>query len=194
VMAASAMFIGIVLEIFATAATTLLACSLLIGGPTAAAEIGRAVWRGPMIPLIATVLIAGLAIGLGLALFVVPGVVLFAWLLLAPTTVIIEGGNFSDAFRRSRELGRGFYIRNLALGVLAFLFPVLVPNVMLGLVWPEGSAVATAIGNLLFAALSPFESLLLLLLYLDMRVRKERFEADGLARQINALYGGRDQD
>jgi hypothetical protein len=194
VIAASVMFFAIVLEIFATAATTLLACSLLIGGPTAALEIGRAVWRGPVITIIAAVLMTGLAVGLGLALFVVPGLVLLAWLLLAPTVVIIEGGSLGNAFGRSRALSRGFYVRNLLLGVLALFAPMLLPNIAIGMVWPGDSATGTLIGNVLFAVLSPFEPLLLLLLYIDMRVRKEAFDANGLAQQINALYAGRGPD
>jgi hypothetical protein len=192
VVAVSALFIAVVLEIFATAATTLLACSLLIGGPTTAQEIGRAVWRGPVIPLIATVLVAGLAVGLGLTLFIVPGLVLFAWLLLAPTVVIIEGGGLNDAFRRSRELSRGFYIRNLLLGIVAIVLPLLVSNTVLELLSSGNAQGAALIGNALFAALSPFESVLLLLLYIDMRVRKEQLDADGLAQHINAQYGGAD--
>src|ERR687895_2073960 len=51
VVAASATFMGIALEIFATAAATLLACSVLIGGPTRPQEIARATLRAPLLPL-----------------------------------------------------------------------------------------------------------------------------------------------
>ena len=46
---------------------------------------------------------------LGLSLFVVPGLVFFAWFVLAAPLVKIEGLGVRAAFRRSRQLERGSF-------------------------------------------------------------------------------------
>lgn len=57
--------------------------------------------------LILTGLLAGLGIGVGIILFLVPGLFLLTiWAVVAPV-VVIENRQTSDAFRRSRELVRG---------------------------------------------------------------------------------------
>jgi hypothetical protein len=63
----------------------------------------------PYLRLIATSLLFSLGLGLGLALFVIPGVVFFAWFVLAAPLVKIEGLGVRAAFRRSRQLERGSF-------------------------------------------------------------------------------------
>jgi hypothetical protein len=63
----------------------------------------------PYLRLIATSLLFSLGLGLGLALFVIPGAVFFAWFVLAAPLVKIEGLGVRAAFRRSRQLERGSF-------------------------------------------------------------------------------------
>jgi hypothetical protein len=69
--------------------------------------------------LIAVDLIFAVIVLAGFVLFVVPGVVLYIWLVLAGPVVEIEQRGVAAAFRRSRELVRGRF-----LGVLAVLAPI----------------------------------------------------------------------
>jgi hypothetical protein len=69
--------------------------------------------------LIAVDLVFAAIVLVGLVLFVVPGVVLYIWLVLAAPVVEIEGRGVLGAFRRSRELVRGRFV-----GVLAVLAPI----------------------------------------------------------------------
>jgi hypothetical protein len=191
VLAVSATFIGVALETFATVTATLLACSLVLGGPSGAQEIARAALRAPLLPLLLTFVAVGLVVAIGAALLIVPGIIFFAWLLLALTVVIVEGAGINDAFRRSRELGRGFYARNLVVALAAFWLPVLLLNLLMLGVWSDDFTGASLFYSAVVAVLSPLETIVLLLLYIDMRVRKEQLEAEGLAREINAVYGER---
>ena len=63
----------------------------------------------PYLPLIATSLLFSLGLGVGLSLFIVPGLVFFAWFVLAAPLVKIEGLGVREAFRRSRQLERGSF-------------------------------------------------------------------------------------
>ncbi len=63
----------------------------------------------PYLRLIATSVLFSIGLGLGLALFVVPGLVFFAWFVLAAPLVKIEGLGVRAAFRRSRQLERGSF-------------------------------------------------------------------------------------
>lgn len=73
----------------------------------------------PYLTLIAVDLLFALAVGIGLLLLVVPGVVAFTWYALAPAVVEIEHRGAREAFARSRRLVRGNFWR-----VLALLAPV----------------------------------------------------------------------
>jgi hypothetical protein len=191
VIAVSVCFMGIALEVFATAAVTLLACSVLVGGPTGAQEIAQAALRAPLLPLLLTFVAVALIVAVGAVFLIVPGLVFYAWLLLALTVVIIEGAGIDAAFRRSRELGRGFYARNLGLAILAFWLPVVILNLLMMGLWPEEGDGGHLVYSALVALLSPLETIVVLLLYIDMRVRKEQLDAARLAQQINAVYGAR---
>lgn len=188
-LAVSAVFMSGALKVFSTAAATLLACSLIVGGPTDAPEIGRAALRAPLLPLLATFATTTLAVAFGFVLLVVPGLVLLAWLLLALTVVVLEGGSVNDAFSRSRALGQGFYLRNLGIVACAIWLPAMLLNLVLEALRPEAMVGEAVLNSLVFAAIAPLESILTLLLYVDLRVRKEELDADRLAQQINALYG-----
>jgi hypothetical protein len=70
-------------------------------------SLGRLLRTIPYGPLILVDLISALGLGVGLALLIVPGVLLFARYVLAAPLLKIEGLGVWDAFRRSRELSRG---------------------------------------------------------------------------------------
>jgi hypothetical protein len=60
-----------------------------------------------LLPLLGAGLLAGLGITLGLALLIVPGLLLLTiWAVVAPV-IVIEGRKVMDAFGRSRQLVRG---------------------------------------------------------------------------------------
>ena len=63
----------------------------------------------PYLPLIATSLLFSVGVGVGLSLFIIPGLVFFAWFVLAAPLVKIEGLGIREAFRRSRQLERGSF-------------------------------------------------------------------------------------
>lgn len=60
-----------------------------------------------ILPLIGAGILAGLGIGIGMLLFLVPGLILATiWAVIAPV-IVVEGSGVIDAFGRSRALVRG---------------------------------------------------------------------------------------
>ena len=88
----------------------------------------------PRLPaLIAAGLIAGIAVGIGLLLFIVPGLFLLThWFLIAPV-IVLEGRSAGESFGRSWELVRGNAWPAFGLIVLTFVI-VILASIVVGLV------------------------------------------------------------
>lgn len=80
----------------------------------------------PRLPaLIAAGLVAGIAVGIGLILFIVPGLFLLThWFLIAPV-IVLEGRSAGESFGRSWELVRGHAWQAFGLIALTFVIVIL---------------------------------------------------------------------
>lgn len=77
-------------------------------------------------------LLAGIAIVIGFAFLIVPGLVLLTWWLFIVPVIMLEGASVSESFGRSRELGRGNGWNVFGLIVLTILV-VIVGQILLRL-------------------------------------------------------------
>jgi hypothetical protein len=78
-----------------------------------------------IVPLIGAGILAGLAIGIGLIIFIVPGLILLTiWAVIAPT-IVIEKSPVMSSFGRSRELVRGNGWQVFGAIVVAFLIVII---------------------------------------------------------------------
>ncbi|HUI83396.1 MAG TPA: glycerophosphoryl diester phosphodiesterase membrane domain-containing protein [Candidatus Binatia bacterium] len=146
---------------------------------------------------------SGIAIGIGLVLFIVPGVILFLMFALAIPVAVLEDAGFGESLSRSRELTAGHRFRVFAIYLLYF---TLVLALDVGLLAPLGAlvaltkgpaglatvsplvAVASIIVNYLVECLlTPVVTICLSLMYYDERVRKEAFD---IQIMMNALGEG----
>jgi hypothetical protein len=107
-------------EVFYSGAVALLIAPTGPGRPPSLWRLARSLAYGR---LIAVDLLFGIAIAVGLVLFVVPGVVAFTWFALAGPLVELEGAGVRDALARSRRLVRGHFWT-----VLAVLGPITVAS------------------------------------------------------------------
>ena len=111
-------------------------------------------------------ILAAIAITIGLALFIVPGLFLITiWAVIIPAIVIEQSGVFA-AFGRSRQLVRGHGWHVFATLVLLWVIQ-LVANIILGLIF---SALPHVLGNGLSSVISgtliaPFVALVVTLVY-----------------------------
>jgi hypothetical protein len=121
-----------------------------------------------LLPLIVVSILAGVGIGIGFVLLIVPGLVLLTfWSVVAPVTVIERPGVFR-AFGRSMELVRGYGWSVFATIVLVFLL-VLAASVAAALIGLALGDVGRAILSWIFNALTqPVAALTTSVLYFTL--------------------------
>jgi hypothetical protein len=95
-----------------------------------------------VLPLIGAGILAGLAIGFGFLLFVVPGLILVTiWAVIAPV-IVVERSGVMAAFGRSRELVRGNGWRVFGVIFVVFLI-TMVASLVLGAI---GAGISSSVG------------------------------------------------
>ena len=121
-----------------------------------------------LLPLIAVSILAGLGIGIGFLLLIVPGLILLTfWSVLAPVTVIERPGVFK-AFGRSWELVRGYGWPVFGTIVLVFLL-VIAASIAAALIGLALGDVGRAVLRWIFAALTqPVAALTASVLYFTL--------------------------
>jgi hypothetical protein len=95
-----------------------------------------------ILPLIGAGILAGIAIGIGFLLLIVPGLILVTiWAVLAPV-IVVEHSGVIDAFGRSRELVRGNGWQVFGVIVLIYII-VFVVAAILGAI---GTGISDSVG------------------------------------------------
>ena len=143
-----------------------------------AADALRAVWAR-LGTVMAATFVFGLLVGIGTLLLVFPGIYAATTYCVVMAAVMVEGLDSTSALRRSSELTKGSKTRILGIFLVAFVVYFLLVFVVafaLGLLTSPG---VTALGARLFMAVAnPFLSVLLTLLYFDLRIRREGLDID----------------
>jgi len=179
--------VGVALGAIGVAATTYIVSSAYLGGVMtpneALRQASHRMWRIIALAFMTTVVVLA-----GFILFIVPGFILMSGLALSTTALILERlPSASGAMSRSWALTRGqrgkVFVTLLVTGLL-FLVPLIVVGVLFGILSLTG-VVSTLIGQVVGALLGTFIYPLLyvvvIVLYYDMRVRKEGFDLELLA-------------
>jgi len=95
-----------------------------------------------VLPLIGVAILAGIAIGIGILLFVVPGLILLTiWAVIAPV-IVVERTGVMDAFGRSRELVRGNGWQVFGVIITVFLIAAVVSVVLSAI----GASISDSLG------------------------------------------------
>ena len=154
---------------------------------------------GVLLPTALVTIITTLAlIASAILMLIIIGIPLFFYLLViwffAIPAVVIEGRDGISALNRSRELTLGSWWRLFRIGVVyalifaAIAIPCGIVSAILGFVRPELSAIGIAVTVALMISIYYVGSVLV---YLDLRVRKEGYSlqalADDLARRPGQL-------
>jgi hypothetical protein len=136
-------------------------------------------------------LLSALATIFGMLLLIVPGVLAFVRFTFAAAVVIVEGERGTKALGRSWRLARGHFWKILGTVFLAGILTAVVSGILqlpltaaareLGPDWwflaAIGESLATVIAN-------PFSAIVAVLLYFDMRIRKEGFDLSLMAEEL----------
>lgn len=141
---------------------------------------------GAVGPLILVGILAGIAIGIGFLLLIVPGLILLTiWAVIAPVVVLERPGVF-PAFGRSRALVRGSGWQVFGVIVIFFLIQIVV-SLILGSI----GAVAGTAGRLILdfvgsVVTAPLWALAASVLYFQLRGTKEEPATAGAAPSTTA--------
>ncbi len=185
---------SVIASAMASAASTFILSENYMGRRLTAGEaLGRAMpFLGRVITL---ALLTSLLVGLGVLLFIVPGLILLAGLVLATPALVIEGRpHATDAMGRAWALSRGHRWKVFGCLVVTMLL-VILPVFALGAAtsvasFKSGNVVMTpsVMGILLLTVAQGLQLMIYPLLYCvltvayyDLRVRKEAFDLEVLA-------------
>ncbi|TMK44907.1 MAG: hypothetical protein E6G55_10225 [Actinobacteria bacterium] len=128
-------------------------------------------------------LLVGIVVGVGFILLIIPGLIFLVFLSVSEPALIVENRRGTEALKRSWNLVRGHFWHALVV--------ILIAAILTGIV----QGILTAIGGhnwfvrWIFSAIaqiltSPFSALVTVLLYLDLRARKEALTAERLRTEL----------
>jgi len=182
-------FVSVFLALFVSGAMTKAIADVYLGQEASVAESYSYVLRR-WLPYLWTNILSLVLVMLGIILCFVPGVVFAFWIVFASEVFVIEGKAGWQAIQRSRELVGGHWGRAF---VLLFLVGILVAVLQTGPTALIGALLGkTAAGHVLSAAwqglsstvVAPIQMIALILLYYDIRIRKEAFDLQVLAEHM----------
>lgn len=202
-LAGIAVFLLLILSIATYAALTFAISEVIVGRPVTASDAYQRA-RQRYLPVLGLSIVYGLAIVLMMVTIVgIPAAIYFgvAWAVSFPV-IVIEQTRVLAALGRSRALVRGNWWRVLGtlimLGLIGFVVSLVLSLPMflftiLAMLFEPGSipamtmqalgALVSAVGSLVTGVVAYCA---IVLLYYDLRVRKEGFDLELLARQLDA--------
>jgi len=182
----------LVIQPFLTAAVAKASADVYLGhqvvvGPTfrfAVSKIHSILWIS---------ILYGLAVLLGFVLLIVPAIIVWVRFVFGSTVLVVEGRKGSQALGRSWRLAQGHFWKLLGTLLLANIMA----SVVEGILSIPGAVAFAAVGSggwplyaigLSVAAIltTPFTTLITVLLYFDLRIRKEAFDLEVMAQEMSS--------
>jgi uncharacterized membrane protein len=155
--------------------------------------IGDALRRGlsHFWPLSIAQISATLRVLFGFLLLIIPGILwMLSYSLIVPV-ILIEGQKAAASLRRSRDLIKGYRGKAFCILLVVNLLQVvlaggvgLISAMLFSSQGGSGAILSSALNNLLSIFLTPLGIIAAILLYYDMRIRKEGFDLEMLSRAI----------
>lgn len=175
--------IGVLISATLTGAITRASAGAVVGRAISVEEsyayglkrLGSIIWVG---------LLFGLLVGLGFIALVIPGLFLLVKLAVSLPALVVEDKRGSQALGRSWDLTTGYFWHVAGTVVLAFLITGVVSSVIQALFVAGGwfiQALAAAAAQIVTA---PFTALVTVLIYLDLRARKEALTSERLRSEL----------
>jgi hypothetical protein len=156
-----------------------------------------------LLTLIAASLVVGLVVGVGFLLLVVPGVIFSLWFYLTTPCIVVEGCGAFGGMSRSRALVSGNLGKVFLVGLLVIVttWVIGIPLGMIGrlcmmLLVGDNMMLAAFVrqcANVIAQILAvPIGASAFILLYYDLRIRKEGFDLEMLAQSMSSESGAGD--
>jgi hypothetical protein len=181
--------VSIIVTLFASAAITVSVSDICLGNRPSIARSYKKVLRSGILKLLGTNLMQVAIVLVGFVLLIIPGIIALFWLMFTPSAVVLEGVGGFAALKRSKALADGYNWRNFGVFLLLLLILVVVGAILGGLfalILPQAASrfperIFQAILNMIGATVT---LTMIVLLYYDLRVRKEAYDAAALAEDL----------
>jgi hypothetical protein len=141
-----------------------------------------------VLPLLGTWILATMIVMVGFVFFVIPGLLLLLMFAVLTPVMVTEGVFGFAAMERSWSLMKGNMLR--ALGLL-MVTSILASALTAGVGMAAGfiPVIGSVVAGIVQAAANAFGTAALVVLYFDIRCRKEAFDLEHLARQVESGAG-----
>jgi hypothetical protein len=167
-------------------ALTISVADRILGGKAEWREVWMLLFRR-LGMLLSAVIPAAIVVAVGFVFFIIPGLVLGMLFAFVSPVVLIEGIGGRAALERSTTLVRSDWLR-VTLVVLVFGLLRAVAQVVAGLLVPHSAIfLASLFGDLITMVLLPVPVLGMVLLYFDVRRKRDKFTDDHLRADLEAL-------
>lgn len=147
-------------------------------------DIGASVQRGlsRFLPVIGAAICAGILVGIGFVLFVVPGLILLTMFFVIVPVCVVEGMGPIKSLGRSSALTKGYRWRIFAI----YLVPALIIGIAAAVLERIGLGIAGLVGNALVAYVvtaigGAYQAIVNIVTYHDLRAVKEGLDIEQLA-------------
>lgn len=148
-------------------------------------------------PFLGTFILVALAFLVGF-ITLVGWIIVFLWFSFVFPVLVVEDQVYASAMRRSRELAKHNWGRIFLVNLITALLSVIIDAGVMGLVLLIFRALPTGLNAVLAGTLQGITEALVLpislipfvLLYFDLRVRKEGYDLELLAQEMAARAGG----
>jgi hypothetical protein len=176
--------IGVLITQVLTGAITRAAAGSLVGDTLTASEAFRYGFAR-----LGSIILVGLLVGLivagGLLLFIIPGLIFGVKLAVSIPSLVVENRRGTDAISRSWNLTTGRFWHVLGTYIVAAIIASIVSGVLTAL-GGGNWFVRGLLASVASIITTPFTALVLVLIYIDLRVRKEQLTEDLLRRDLSA--------
>ena len=173
-------------SLFGAAVVTLLVSDICLGNTPSLKRYFKRAFGTVLWKLLGTNILQIIIITIGLILLIVPGIIFMLWFMVTVSVVILEEQWGLDALKRSKSLGKGYYLRNFcALSVLWIPITIVAGAIDVGiLTMMEFGIFSEILINLITIILTPLGLCAPVLMYYDLRVRKEAINNEVLAEEM----------
>jgi hypothetical protein len=169
-------------------ALTIAVADRILGGDAGWREVWMLLFRR-LGKLLSAVVPAAIVVAIGFVFFVIPGLVLGLLFAFVSPVVLIEGIGGRAALERSTTLVRSDWLR-VSLVVVVFGLLRGAAQIVAGILVPHTAIfVSSLFGDLITMVLLPVPVLGMVLLYLDVRRKRDNFSSDNLRADLEALKG-----
>jgi hypothetical protein len=163
-----------------------------LGKETSIGEAYAAVGVATFFQLIGASLLYGLIVAVGFVFLIIPGIIFLVRFAFMPEAIVLEQRGVFDSLGRSWALVSGSFWRVLGYGlviyIIVFFIELVVGGAIAGVLAAGGglSFIRPAVSAIVSILVEPFRLTAFVLLYYDLRIRKEGFDLEQMARTMGS--------